>query len=55
MGYDPTADFPNEPFVHAVNHLNLAAQAGLGTNRLEEIKVVGESLEEVTVRFKTSF
>jgi len=55
MGYDPTADFPNEPFVHAVNHLNLAAQAGLGTNRLEEIKVVGEPLEEVTVRFKTSY
>jgi len=55
MGFDPTADYPNEPFVHAVNHLNLAVKAGLGTNQLEEIEVVGESLKDVTVKFKPSY
>lgn len=55
MGFDPTTDYPNEPFLHAVNHLNLAAQLGLGTNRLEEIKVVGETISDVTVHFKPSY
>jgi len=55
MGFDPTADYPNEPFVNGVNHLKLAAEAGMGTNRLEEIKVVGEKLADVTMQFKASY
>ncbi len=55
MGFDPTADYPDKPFLHGVNHLNLAAKAGLGTNRLDEIKVVGEALKNVTIEFKPSF
>jgi uncharacterized protein (DUF362 family) len=55
MGFDPLADFPNEPFVNGINHLNLAAKAGMGTNRLDEIKVVGAKLKDVTVKFTTSF
>jgi uncharacterized protein (DUF362 family) len=55
MGFDPTADYPDEPFVHANNHLNLAASLGLGTNKLDEIKVVGESIKDVTTKFKTSY
>jgi hypothetical protein len=55
MGFDPTADYPNDPFVHAENHLNLAVKLGLGTNKLDEIKVVGEKLAEVTQQFKPSY
>jgi uncharacterized protein (DUF362 family) len=54
MGFDPTADYPNTPFVNGDNHLNLAYQLGLGTNRLEEITVVGPSIEEVLMKFKPS-
>lgn len=55
MGFDPTADYPDEPFVHAINHLNLAASMGLGTNKLDEIKVVGESIKDVTTKFAVSY
>jgi uncharacterized protein (DUF362 family) len=55
MGFDPVSDFPNEPFVHGVNHLNLAAKAGLGTNNLAEIRVVGEKLADITKKFKPSY
>ena len=55
MGFDPTAEFPDEPFVHAENHLNIAAQLGLGPNKLEEIEVVGSKLAEVTQDFKPSY
>jgi uncharacterized protein (DUF362 family) len=55
MGFDPTADYPNEPFVNGVNHIKLAAEAGLGTNRMEEIKVVGAKLDDVTLKFTPSY
>jgi uncharacterized protein (DUF362 family) len=55
MGFDPTADFPNEPYVHAENHLNIAAKAGMGTNVLSEIKVVGAKVDDVKVQFKVSY
>jgi uncharacterized protein (DUF362 family) len=47
MGFDPTADYPTAPFTHGDNHLNLAAGLGLGTNRLEEIAVVGAAIDDV--------
>ena len=52
MGYDPTARAPDAPFLRADNHLNLAHDLGLGTNRLEEIEVVGASIEDVRVDFE---
>jgi len=51
MGHDPTANFPDEPFNRCDNHLNLAASAGLGTNRLEEIEVLGQPIEKVKYQF----
>lgn len=51
MGHDPTGEYPESPFVRCVNHLNLAAQAGLGTNRLDEIEVLGSQISEVKTQF----
>jgi len=55
MGFAPTADYPSEPFVNGTNHLNLAYAKGLGTNKLEEIKVVGASIDDVKMNFKVSY
>jgi hypothetical protein len=55
MGFDPTADYPDEPFVHANNHLNIAAKMGMGTNLLSDIKVVGAKLDDVKMQFKVSY
>lgn len=52
MGFDPSADFPHAPFLRAQNHLKLAAQMGLGIQSLDAIRVVGESLGDVTVPFR---
>jgi uncharacterized protein (DUF362 family) len=38
-----------------VKHLRLAGEVGLGTSRLEEIEVLGESIENVKRKFRTSF
>ncbi len=54
MGFDPTVEYPSAPFLHADNHLNLAAGAGLGTNRLPEIHVVGAPIEDVLFPFHPS-
>lgn len=52
MGFDPTAKYPNSPFLRADNHLNIARSLGLGTNRLEEIEIKGiTSLNEVRQNF----
>jgi len=55
MGFDPMADFPNEPFVNGINHLNIASKLGMGPNDLAHIKVVGEKLGDVTMKFKPSY
>jgi len=52
MGFDPTSEYPAAPFLRADNHLNLAHDLKLGTNRLKEIKVVGASIDDVRVKFK---
>lgn len=51
MGHDPTGDYPDKPYFRCDNHLNLAAAAGLGTNRLSEIDVVGAEIDDVKVQF----
>ncbi len=52
MGFDPAASYPNPPFVNGDNHLELARQMGLGTNRLGEIEVVGARIADVRQQFK---
>ena len=52
MGYDPTVGPPNLPFLRSDNHLNLARELGLGTNRLDEIDVVGHRLDDVAMNFE---
>jgi uncharacterized protein (DUF362 family) len=52
MGFDPRADYPSVPFLHGDNHLNLAVERKLGTNRLDEIAVAGASIDEVRRQFK---
>lgn len=52
MGFDPAATYPNPPFVNGDNHLDLARQMGLGTNRLGEVLVVGDKVEEVRQSFR---
>ena len=52
MGFDPTAEKSKAPFLRAENHLNLACEIGLGTNRLDEIEVVGPSINEVSKKFE---
>jgi uncharacterized protein (DUF362 family) len=54
MGFDPTTEYPNSPFLNGENHLNLAAGLGLGSNRLEEIAIVGPSIEDVRYEFNPS-
>lgn len=51
MGFDPQAKPQEAPFSSALNHIALAAEAGLGTNRLEEIEVRGMSVQEALFQF----
>jgi uncharacterized protein (DUF362 family) len=52
MGFDPNAAALTTPFLYCDNHLALAAGAGLGTNRLEEIGVAGPSIQELLTPFQ---
>jgi uncharacterized protein (DUF362 family) len=52
QGFDPTGEHPEAPFSRAVNHLNLANALGMGSNRLEEIEVLGPSVSELMISFK---
>ncbi|HEX5269832.1 MAG TPA: hypothetical protein VFW33_05060, partial [Gemmataceae bacterium] len=51
MGYDPTAKAETGPFP-GDNHLALAAELGLGTNKLEDIEVLGLSVKEARHPFR---
>jgi uncharacterized protein (DUF362 family) len=55
MGFDPEGDYPTEPFVHAQNHLNIAAKMGLGTNKLAEIKIKGPAIDDIRMKFTPSY
>jgi hypothetical protein len=52
MGFDPEGDFPQHPFFYRNNSIKLAADAGLGPNRAEEIEVLGPQPEEVALPFE---
>ena len=51
MGFDPTAKDFAAPFNRSINHIALAAARGMGTDRLEEIEVRGEAIEQVRFQF----
>lgn len=53
MGFEPDAPSGTQPFAYADNHLALAREAGLGTNRLPEIAVVGTELANAVFPFRT--
>ncbi len=46
MGFNPLAEDFTKPFMNGANTLRLAAERNLGTHRLEEIEVVGLSVDE---------
>jgi uncharacterized protein (DUF362 family) len=54
MEFDPTEVRSNAPFLQSDNHLNIAHEQGLGTNRLGEIDVLGLSVQDVRTRFEPS-
>ena len=55
MGFDPAVDYPDPPFLRADNHLNLACQLGLGSNRLDEIEILGAKLDDVRLKFRPAW
>jgi len=54
MGFDPDASSGSYPFSYADNHLLLAREAGLGTNRLSEISTVGAEIANHVYAFNTA-
>lgn len=54
MGFDPTAVAGSTPFIRGLNHIQLASDLGLGTNRLEEIAVLGPPIKDVTTKFRAA-
>ncbi len=54
MGFDPTAAAGSTPFIRGLNHIQLAHDLGLGTNRLEDIEVLGPALKDLTTRFRAA-
>ena len=55
MGYDPQAPDGSKPFVNGSNMLRLAAESGLGTNRLSDIDVVGLSIPDARYTFLPTY
>jgi uncharacterized protein (DUF362 family) len=52
MGFNPEEPAGKSPFVGGDNHLELAREAGLGTNRLDEISIHGPAIAEARFPFK---
>jgi uncharacterized protein (DUF362 family) len=52
MGFDPDAPEKTSPFIGGSNHLAMAREAGMGTNRLSEIALHGPSIQEALYPFK---
>lgn len=51
MGFDPDADYPDHPFLYRRNAIRLAAEAGLGPHRPDEVEVLGPDPTEVITPF----
>jgi uncharacterized protein (DUF362 family) len=55
MGYHPEAPDWTAPFHNGANTLRLAAESGIGTNRLSEIEVIGTSIGSAHHAFQPVF
>ncbi len=55
MSFDPTAIPPTPPFLRDGNYLNMATELGMGTNRLEQVKVLGAGIDQVRVKFNPAW
>jgi len=55
MSFDPTVEPPAPPFLRGDNYLNLATDLGLGTNKLDEIDVIGSRIEDVKYKFEPAW
>ena len=55
MSFDPTVGPPTPPFLRDANYLNMATELGMGTNRLEQIKVMGARIDEVRYKFNPAW
>jgi uncharacterized protein (DUF362 family) len=55
MGHDPIEEYPNAPYLRCDNHLNITAALGLGTNRLNEIEVIGQPIETLKTNFSPAW
>jgi uncharacterized protein (DUF362 family) len=51
MGHNPEDDYGTPPYYRTDNHLKIAAEMGLGTNRLADIDVVGAKIDKVKKQF----
>ena len=52
MGFDPTGDYPDHPFFYRRNVIKLAAEMGIGSNRAEDIAIVGIDPASVRQEFR---
>lgn len=55
MGYDAAGAGMQEPFVRSDNHFAIAAQMGMGTNKLADITTIGPAIGDVKMKFKPSW
>ncbi len=55
MSFDPTVSPPTPPFLRDANYLNMAAELGIGTNRLEQIEMIGSKVDAVRYKFNPAW
>ena len=55
MGYDAAGAAMKEPFVRSDNHFAIAAQMGMGTNKLADITTIGPAIDDIKRTFKPSW
>lgn len=51
MGFDPKAIYPELPFINCYNHLELASSYNIGSIELENIEMVGDSVEDAVYEY----
>lgn len=55
MGFNPQAEFPEEPNLFDISHLNMASGAGLAPNDPRQIEMLGDDVESAKTRFRKRF
>ena len=54
MGFDPAAADRSAPFIRSENYLRMAAELGMGINNLEDIRIAGAAIEDVSMPFRVA-